>query len=103
MVEAMGDVALAPVPLDRDAALALIARLKGAKLFGAYRGMPPADSEALADLIVRLSHFAVDHAEDIVEIDLNPVIVHGKGEGVSIVDALIVKRAQNSERRTAAE
>jgi acyl-CoA synthetase (NDP forming) len=102
LVEAMGDVALGPVPLDREQALALIARLKGAKLFGAYRGMPAADVDALADLMVRLSQFASDHADAVAEIDLNPVIVHGKG--VSVVDALIVKRdAPASERHAAAE
>ena len=104
MVEAMGDVALAPVPLDRDAALALLARLKGARVFEANLGMPLADTQALADLIVKLAQFAADHADTIAEIDLNPVIVHGKGEGVSVVDALIVKRgAQETARRSAAE
>ncbi len=103
LVEAMGDVALAPLPLDRDQALALVGRLKAAAVFGAWRGMPEADTEALADLMVRLSQFAFDHADDIAEIDLNPVIVHGRGDGVSVVDALIVKRsAQAAERRTAA-
>jgi acyl-CoA synthetase (NDP forming) len=104
MVEALSDVALSPVPLDRAAALALIARLQGAAVFGAHRGLPPADTEALAELMVRLSQFAFDHADDIAEIDLNPVIVHGKGDGVSIVDALIVKRnAHDTARRSAAE
>jgi hypothetical protein len=66
--------------------------------------MPPADTEALADLMVKLSQFAFDHADDIAEVDLNPVIVHGKGDGVTVVDALIVKRAvQRAERRPAAE
>ncbi len=104
MVEALGDMALAPLPLDRDQALGLIARLKAAAVFGAHRGLPPADTEALAALMVQLSHFAFDHAEDIVEIDLNPVVVHGRGEGVSIVDALIIKRnAENTAHRSAAE
>jgi acyl-CoA synthetase (NDP forming) len=103
MVEAIGDVALSSVPLDRAAALALIARLRGAAVFGAYRGMPPADVDALAALMVKLSRFASDHADGIAEVDLNPVIVHGKGEGVSIVDALIVKRDAQAARRTAAE
>jgi len=104
LVEAIGNVMISPVPLDRDAALALISRLKGASILGPYRGMPPADTEALADLMVKLSQFALDHADDIAEIDLNPVIVHDKGEGVTVIDALIVKRsAQPAERRTAAE
>ncbi len=104
LVEALGDVALAPVPLDREAALRLLSRLTGARLLGAYRGLPPADIGALADLMVRLSRFAADHAEAIAEIDLNPVIVHGEGQGVSVVDALIVKRrAEETEPRAAAE
>jgi acyl-CoA synthetase (NDP forming) len=103
LVEAIGDVALSAVPLDRDAALALIGRLKGVAVFGAWRGMPEADTGALAELMVKLSQFAADHADDIAEIDLNPVIVHNKGDGVSVVDALIIKRRQPAERRTAAE
>jgi acyl-CoA synthetase (NDP forming) len=101
LVEALGDVALAPVPLDHAAAHALIARLKAASVLGAFRGALPADIDALVELMVRLSHFAADHAEAISEIDLNPVIVHPQGQGVSLVDALIVKRP--AERRAAAE
>ena len=72
-------------------------------MLDAYRGAPPADIDALVELMVRLSHFAADHADDIAEIDLNPVIVHAKGEGVSIVDALIVKRKPAQTQRGAAE
>jgi len=54
--------------------------------------------------MVRLSQFAADHADDIAAIDLNPVIVHTRGDGVSVVDAVIVKRdSQTMERRGAAE
>jgi hypothetical protein len=104
MVEAVRDAVLAPVPLDHEEALALIHRLKGRAVFGPYRGMPPADTEALANLMVKLSQFAFDHADDVAEVDLNPVIVHAKGDGITVVDALIVKRTvQPAERRTAAE
>ncbi len=103
LVEALGDVALAPVPLDHTAARALIARLKAAPILGAHRGAPPADTEALAELMVKLSHLAADHADDIAEIDLNPVIVHAAGEGVSVVDALIVKQTPQAKINAAAE
>jgi len=104
MVEAMADTALAPVPLDRDAALALIGRLKGARLLEAFRGAPPADVDALAALMVKVSQLAADHADAIAEIDLNPVIVHAKGDGVTIVDALILKSgAPQAQGRAAAE
>jgi acyl-CoA synthetase (NDP forming) len=104
LVEVLRDVVLAPLPLDRDAAMTLLARLKGTAVLGPYRGMPAADTEALADLMVKLSQFALDHAEAIAQIDLNPVIVHSEGDGVSVVDALIIKHtAQQAERRSAAE
>ena len=103
MVEALGDIALAPVPLDRAAASALLGRLKGASVFGPYRSAPEADTDALIELMVRLSQFAADHADDIAEIDLNPVIVHAKGQGVSVVDALIVKQMPRQAESRAAE
>src|ERR1700733_11985392 len=90
-VEVLKDVAFAPVPLDAEAALALIGELKGAALLDGVRGAKAADKQALAELMVALSRFAADHAEQIAEVDLNPVIVHEAGEGLSVVDALIVK------------
>jgi acetyl-CoA synthetase len=99
LVEALRDTALAPVPLDRGQALALVARLKGAALLQAHRGRPAADVEALADLMVRLSQFAADHADVVSEIDLNPVIVHAGG--VSLADALIVTRSTQPAGRAA--
>jgi acyl-CoA synthetase (NDP forming) len=91
-VEVLKDVAFAPVPLGIDEALDLLGQLKGAALLDAVRGEPAADREVLARLMVALSRFAADHADAIAEIDLNPVIVHPAGEGLTIVDALIVKR-----------
>jgi acyl-CoA synthetase (NDP forming) len=90
-VEVLKDVAFAPVPLDSEDALALIGELNGAALLDGVRGAKPADKAALAELMVALSRFAADHADQIAETDLNPVIVHAAGEGLSVVDALIVK------------
>jgi acetate---CoA ligase (ADP-forming) len=90
-VEVLKDVAFAPVPLTVDEALALLGELKGAALLDGVRGGKPADKAALAGLMAALSRFAADHADQIAEIDLNPVIVHEAGEGLSVVDALIVK------------
>ncbi len=96
-VEVLRDVAFSPVPIGPDDALALLAELKGAALLDGVRGAPPADRAALSELIAALSRFAADHADAIEEIDLNPVIVHPKGQGLTVVDALIVKhQAANS-------
>jgi hypothetical protein len=61
-------------------------------LLDGVRGAPPADRAALSELIAALSRFAADHASKIDEIDLNPVIVHPEGQGLTVVDALIIKR-----------
>jgi acyl-CoA synthetase (NDP forming) len=92
-VEVLRDVAFAPVPIGVDEVPGLLAELKGAALLDGARGAAPADRATLADLIAALSRFAADHADQIAEIDLNPVIVHPPGQGLSIVDALIVKRS----------
>jgi acyl-CoA synthetase (NDP forming) len=90
-VEVLKDVAFSPVPFGTDDAHRLLDQLKGAALLHGVRGEAPADIDALVDLMVRLSKFVADHGEQIAEIDLNPVLVHPKGQGVSIADALIVK------------
>ena len=91
-VEHFKDVVLAPVPLTPDAARGLLLRLKGASLLKAYRGSPPRDIDALVDAMVRLAGLAHDFADEIAEIDLNPIIVHAEGAGLSVVDALLVKQ-----------
>jgi acyl-CoA synthetase (NDP forming) len=91
-VEVLQDVAFAPVPLGTEHALDLLGQLKSAALLDGVRGEPAADKPALARLMATLSRFAADHADKIAEIDLNPVIVHPAGEGLTIVDALIVKQ-----------
>lgn len=87
--EIMEDTVLASPVATTEAAIALIGRLKGAPLLFGARGKQPADVAAVAELIVALSKFATQYAGHIATIDLNPVIVHPEGQGLSVVDALI--------------
>jgi acyl-CoA synthetase (NDP forming) len=96
-VEVLRDVVFSPVPIGRDEALSLLNDLKGAAVLDGVRGAPPADRAALAELIAALSRFAADHGDLIEEIDLNPVIVHAQGQGLTVVDALIVKRKHRGD------
>jgi acetate---CoA ligase (ADP-forming) len=91
-VEVLRDVALAPLPLDRREAMAMLRRLRSIALLDGVRGEPPADLEALANLLVRLAAFADASRERLAEVDLNPVRVYPKGEGALVVDALILTR-----------
>ena len=92
-VEAARDVAFAMAPLDRVAADRLLGSLRGAAVLNKSR----LDMAALLDLVVRLSEFAVASQDLIAEIDLNPVLVHAPGAGVSIVDALLIKHRGNDK------
>jgi len=82
--EVLRDTALAPAPVSIAEARELIGRLRALELLAG------ADIEALAATTAALSTLALSEA--VAEVDLNPVIVHSRGNGVSVVDALIVKR-----------
>jgi len=90
LVELLGDRAVALPPLGRAGALRMLDRLRLRPLLDGYRGAPPVDLVALADLVVRVSRVAVDHADELDALDLNPVIA--SAEGVTAVDVLVVPR-----------
>jgi len=91
-VEILADVAIRIPPITAAEAKRALESLKGAKIFSGARGAPPADIDALADMAARLSRLAYDLRDDIVEMDLNPVVVLPKGDGAFAVDALLVTR-----------
>lgn len=90
-VEIFGDAVLTPCPVGREEALRLLTELKAYKLLSGYRGAKPCDIGALADLMVKVSRYGVEHKDTLLEMDLNPVFVYDEGRGVCIVDALIVE------------
>ena len=48
---------------------------------------------ALVSLLIAVSDFVGRHAGQIQELDLNPVWVGPAGEGVQVLDAVILRRA----------
>ena len=91
-IEVLKDVAFCPAPLNKQDAIDMIDRLKGAQVLKGTRGQPPADIEALADVLVQLSQIGIDLKDQFSEADLNPVIVYPKGQGACVVDAFFAKR-----------
>lgn len=91
MAELLRDTALLPAPFTPAMAEAALWRLKGAALLNGFRGAPAVDTPALAKILARFSCFVADHAGDIEEIDVNPLIC--TGDSITAVDALIVRRA----------
>lgn len=91
-VEILADVQIRIPPIGAAEARRALESLKGAKVFAGARGAPPADIDALADMAARLSWLAHDYKNEIVELDLNPVVVLPQGQGAFAVDALVVGR-----------
>lgn len=89
-VELLGDVSLRLAPVDRQQALDMIDELKTAPRLHGYRGAPVADVQALADAIVRLSDFALAAGDELDSVELNPVAVLPKGQGVRALDAVLL-------------
>jgi hypothetical protein len=88
-VEALGDVQLLPGDASEDEILAALRRLRSAKLLDGFRGTPPADVKAVAETVTAIARLMVTVPE-IIEIDVNPLMVHAAGEGVTALDALVV-------------
>lgn len=89
--ELFRDVVYRPAPVSPEAAKAMLAELVSAPLLDGFRGAPKADVAALCTLVAQVSQLAALAGSAVSEIELNPVIVHPAGEGVTIVDALIIR------------
>lgn len=87
LAEVLDDVAIRLAPVPPDEALAMLDSLRGARILDGVRGRPAVDRPAVVEMIIALSHLAIDRP-DIVEVDLNPVIA--SGAGALAVDALVV-------------
>ncbi len=92
-VEVLRDVAYRVAPVTQRQAQDMLGELRGYQLLEGVRGMAPRDIGSVVEAIVRLSWFAHDLRDAIAELDINPLVVLGRGEGTRIVDALIVRAA----------
>ncbi len=90
MTEVMQDVTYRIAPFDIETAREMIADLKAAPLFHGHRGSPPADVEALAETLVKVSGLAWALRDRLTELDINPVFVRPAGQGVVAADALAI-------------
>jgi acetate---CoA ligase (ADP-forming) len=90
-VEALGDVRLLPVDADDTQVIEALNKLRSAKLLTGFRGAPPADIDAVVRAVLALGRL-MRTTPEIVEVDVNPLRVHGKGQGATALDALIVAR-----------
>ena len=90
LAEMFTERSLRLAPVDLPAARDMISEVRSLRMLAGYRGRPPADAEALAQAIVSLSNLAFD--AQVVELEINPLLVRGIGQGVIAVDALVRMR-----------
>ena len=86
-VEVLKDVSFRIAPLSIDDAKEMITQLKAYPLLKGFRNTPPADIDALVNILRSISQLVSDHTE-IKELDLNPVMAYPKG--AKVVDARII-------------
>lgn len=87
-VEILGDVQFRITPLTEDDAIEMIRGIKGYSLLRGYRNQQPADTQALEEVLLRISRL-VEEIPEIYELELNPIFALSPGEGCRIVDARI--------------
>ena len=88
LVEFVDDVVFRVLPLTDLDAREMIQSTRAERLLRGYRGSPAADVPAVEKLLLQLGALC-EAAPRISEIDLNPVIVHPAGEGMSLIDARV--------------
>ncbi len=85
--EVLKDRALGLPPLNQLLARRMMQKTRAWTLLQGYRNRPPADMEALEEMIIRLSQMLIDFPQ-IAELDMNPVMIKD-GKAVA-VDARIL-------------
>ena len=86
LVELVRDTTFCMLPVSKAKATLLIEDLSINKLIKGFRGSKPADRETLIDAICGLSKFYLDHRPWLSDLEINPLIIREKGEGVRAVD-----------------
>ncbi|MCK4537090.1 MAG: acetate--CoA ligase family protein, partial [Desulfuromonadales bacterium] len=103
-VELFKDVVFRIAPFGRNVARRMIKNIQGYPMLKGFRGRSLADVEAVEKMLVSLGQLAENHPE-IEELDVNPLLVHEKGQGATVADVMITlkqpERKEPEETQTA--
>jgi len=86
-VEVMKDVSFRVSPIRMEDALEMLREIKSYNVLEGYRGQPPVNMNAIAEIIVKTSKLLEENPE-IESIDLNPVMAYT--DSAMVVDARII-------------
>jgi len=89
LVELMKDSLPLLPPTAREEILRALSRLKCAPLLNGFRGAPPADLDAAADVILAVARMVESAPSSILELDINPLMLLPAGQGAVAADALV--------------
>ncbi|MFG2637022.1 acetate--CoA ligase family protein [Streptomyces sp. NPDC048362] len=92
LVEVLRDAAVRVPPFGEDQARDMLDDLRGRALLDGVRGRPPADREALVEVVLRVQRMALELGDHIDELEINPLMVLPHGQGAVALDALVVCR-----------
>ncbi|MFE0472075.1 acetate--CoA ligase family protein [Streptomyces sp. NPDC058947] len=92
LVEVLRDTAVGVPPFGEEQARDMLAGLRGRALLEGVRGRPPADLDALVEVVLRVQRMALELGDDLAELDINPLMVLPRGQGAVALDALAVCR-----------
>jgi len=88
-VEVLKDVTFRVAPMSSSQAEKMIESIRSYPLLRGVRGQAPADVEAIADTILRVSQLVTDFPE-IAELDINPLLARDRGQGAVAVDMRLI-------------
>ncbi|MFJ8016572.1 acetate--CoA ligase family protein [Streptomyces sp. NPDC096339] len=92
LVEVLRDAAVRVPPFGEDQARAMLGELRGHALLEGVRGAPPADVDALVEVVLRIQRMALELGDELSELDINPLMVLPRGQGAVALDALAICR-----------
>lgn len=92
LVEVLNDAAVRVPPFGEDQARTMLRELRGAALLDGVRGAPPADVDALVEVVLRVQRMALELGDELSELDINPLMVLPRGQGAVALDALAICR-----------
>ncbi|MFD4571879.1 acetate--CoA ligase family protein [Streptomyces sp. NPDC058417] len=92
LVEVLRDTAVRVPPFAEEQAHGMLAELRGRALLDGVQGRPPADVDALVEVVLRVQRMALELDDELAELDINPLMVLPRGQGAVALDALALCR-----------
>ena len=89
LVNLLNDSASLLLPTTREDVQAKLKGLQGYKLLDGYRGKAKGDITSTVDAIMAVAEFGLAHWDDLLELDINPLLIMPEGQGAFAADALI--------------